>query len=248
MRAEEAQNPEKVLSVAQNVTRVQERIRQAAQRVGRDPAEIRLVAAAKTVEAARLRAAIAAGVTIVGENYIQEARQKIGQLGQHAAEWHFIGTLQRNKVRYIFDLFSLVHSVDSLILAEEINRRAERQGRHMSILLEVNIGGEASKSGFVPQALLADVEKLVPLSQIDVRGLMTIPPPTATPEEARGFYQELRDLRYRLQHRGLEGLELPELSMGMTADFEVAIEEGATLVRVGTAIFGPRPALPGHGA
>lgn len=248
MRIEEAQNSEKVLSVAQNVARVQERMRHAAQRVGRDPAEIRLVAAGKTVEAARLRAAIAAGVRIVGENYLQEARQKIGQLGQHAAQWHFIGTLQRNKVRYLFDLFSLVHSVDSLVLAEEINRRAERLGRRMAILLEVNIGGEASKSGFAPQALLADAEKLLPLSHLDVQGLMTIPPLTATPEESRGFYQELRDLRQRLQRRGLEGLQLHELSMGMTADFEVAIEEGATLVRVGTAIFGPRPATHAHGA
>jgi pyridoxal phosphate enzyme (YggS family) len=248
MQIEEAQNSEKVLSVAQNVARVQERMRQAAQRVGRDPAEIRLVAAGKTVEAARLRAAIAAGVRIVGENYLQEARQKIGQLGQHAAEWHFIGTLQRNKVRYLFDLFSLIHSVDSLVLAEEINRRAERLGRRMAVLLEVNIGGEASKSGFAPQALLADAEKLLPLSHLDVQGLMTIPPLTATPEESRGFYQELRDLCQRLQRRGLEGLQLRELSMGMTADFEVAIEEGATLVRVGTAIFGPRPAAHAHGA
>jgi pyridoxal phosphate enzyme (YggS family) len=241
MHEGEGQNPDKVLSVAQNVARVRERMRQAAQRVGRDPAEIRLVAAGKTVDAARIRAALAAGVTIVGENYIQEARQKIGQLGQHAAEWHFIGALQRNKVRYIFDLFSLVHSIDRLALAEEINRRAERLGRRLSILLEVNIGGEESKSGFTPQALLADAEKLVPLSHIEVRGLMTIPPLTATAEEARAFYQELCDLRNCIRGRGIGGLELPELSMGMTADFEVAIEEGATLIRVGTAIFGPRP-------
>lgn len=245
MHEGEGQNPDKVLSVAANVARVHERMQQAAQRVGRDPAAIRLVAAGKTVDAARIRAALAAGVTIVGDNYIQEARQKIGQLGQHAAEWHFIGTLQRNKVRYIFDLFSLVHSVDRLGLAEEIHRRAERLGRRMSILLEVNIGGEESKSGFAPQALLADVEKLVPLSHVDVRGLMTIPPLTATPEEARSFYQELCDLRNRIQSRGIDGLELPELSMGMTADFEIAIEEGATLIRVGTAIFGPRPTSHG---
>lgn len=242
MREVEAQKTDKVLSVAQNVARVQERIQQAAQRVGRDPTEISLVAASKTVDAARMRAAIGAGVTIVGENYVQEARQKIGQLGQHAAEWHFIGALQRNKVRYLFDLFSLVHSVDRLALAEEINLRAERLGRRMPILLEVNIGGEASKSGFAPQALLADVEKLVPLSHVEVRGLMTIPPPTTTPEKVRPFYQEMCDLRHRVQRRGIEGLALPDLSMGMTADFEVAIEEGATLVRVGTAIFGPRPA------
>ncbi len=237
----EVQNTEKVLSVAQNVARVQKRIQQAAQRVGRDAAEIRLVAASKTVDAARIRAALAAGITIIGENYLQEARQKIGQLGSHAAEWHFIGTLQRNKVRYIFDLFHMLHTVDRLELAEELNRRAERLGRSMSVLLEVNVGGEDSKSGFDSQSLMDSIETLASLAHVQIRGLMTIPPPTGTPEEARPFYQELCDLRDRLRRKGIDGLELAELSMGMTADFEVAVEEGATLVRVGTAIFGPRP-------
>jgi pyridoxal phosphate enzyme (YggS family) len=235
---------DKVLSVSQNVARVRERVRQAAQRVGRDPASVRLVAAAKTVDVARIRAAIASGVTIVGENYLQEARRKIGQLGRDVVEWHLIGTLQRNKVRYIFDLFDLLHAVDRLELAEEIHRRGQRLGRRMPVLLEVNIGGEASKSGFLPQALLDEVEKLARLTHMPVKGLMTVPPPTATPEEARPFYQELRDLRDRLVRKGIEGLDFAELSMGMTADFEVAIEEGATLVRVGTAIFGPRPTPP----
>lgn len=237
----ESQQDTKVLSVAQNVARVRERMHRAAQRAGRDPAEVRLVAAAKTVEAARVRAAIAAGVTIIGENYLQEARAKIGQLGHDAAEWHFIGTLQRNKVRYVFDLFDMLHSVDRLELAAEIHRRGERLGRSMPILLEVNVGGEASKSGFDPQSLLQQAEKLVPLTHVQVRGLMTIPPPTPTPQEARPFYRTLRQLRDRLEARGLAGPEFAELSMGMTADFEVAIEEGATIVRVGTAIFGPRP-------
>jgi pyridoxal phosphate enzyme (YggS family) len=242
----ETHTTEKVLSIAQNVARVQERVRQAAQRVGRDPATVRLVAASKTVEAARIRAAIAAGVTILGENYLQEARQKIGQIGRHTVEWHMIGSLQRNKVRYMFDLFDMMHSLDSLPLAEEINRRAERLGRSMPVLLEVNVGGEASKSGFSPQALLAEVHKLAALSHLQVRGLMTVPPPTVHPQEARPFYQELRALRERLEQQGIEGLTFAELSMGMTADFEVAIEEGATLVRIGTAIFGPRPASSAH--
>jgi pyridoxal phosphate enzyme (YggS family) len=238
----EVQATDKVLSIAQNVARVQERMRQAAERAGRNPAEVRLVAASKTVDAARIRAALASGVTILGENYIQEARKKIGQLGPHAAAWHFIGTLQRNKVRYVFDLFSMLHAIDRLELAEEISRRGERLGKSMPILLEVNVGGEASKSGFAPEELLASVEKLAVLTHVQVRGLMTIPPPTSTPEEARPFYQALRDLRDRLRQKGIPELDLPELSMGMTADFEVAIEEGATLVRVGTALFGPRPA------
>jgi pyridoxal phosphate enzyme (YggS family) len=243
----ETQQSEKVLSVAQNVARVQERIRQAAERVGRDPAEVQLIAASKTVEAARIRAALAAGVKILGENYLQEARKKIGQLGPHSAEWHCIGALQRNKVRYIFDLFSMVHAIDRLSLAEEINRRGERLNRSMQVLLEVNTGGEATKSGFEPQVLLAEVEKFVAMPYVQVRGLMTIPPPTQTPAGARPFYQELRELRVQLQRRGIAGLDFTELSMGMTADFEVAIEEGATMVRVGTAIFGPRPAPQAHG-
>src|SRR5262245_24333874 len=155
----EAHNTEKVLSIAQNVARVQERMRQAALRAARDPGAVRLVAASKTVDAARIRAAIAAGVTILGENYLQEARDKIGQLGRQAVEWHLIGTLQRNKVRYMFDLFDMMQALDSLALAEEINRRAARLGRHMAVLLEVNVGGELTKSGFDPDTLLADAHK-----------------------------------------------------------------------------------------
>lgn len=236
---------EKVRSIAENVARVKARMEQAVRRAGRDPSAVRLVAASKMVEAARLRAALTSGVDILGENYLQEARQKIGQLGLHAAEWHCIGALQRNKVRYIFDLFSMVHAVDRSELADEIHRRGERLGRHMAVLLEVNLGGEATKSGFTPQVLIEQVEQLAAMSHIQVQGLMTIPPPAPTPEGARPFFQELRDLRDRLVQRGIDGLAFHELSMGMTADFEVAIEEGATLVRVGTAIFGPRPA-PQH--
>lgn len=239
---------DKVLSVALNVARVQERIGQAALRVGRDPAAVRLIAAAKTVDTARIRAAIASGVAIIGENYLQEARRKIGQIGHDTVQWHFIGTVQRNKVRYLFDLFDMLHAVDRLDLAEEIQHRGERLNRSLPVLLEVNIGGEDSKSGFHPQTLLSEVEKFAAFPRVQVRGLMTIPPPTATPEEARPFYQELRDLRDRLSRKGIAGLDFSELSMGMTADFEVAVEEGATIVRVGTAIFGPRPASPTHGA
>jgi pyridoxal phosphate enzyme (YggS family) len=236
-------NTDKTLSIAQNVARVQERMRQAALRVGRDPASVRLVAASKTVDAARIRAAIAAGVTILGENYLQEARDKIGQLGRQSAAWHLIGTLQRNKVRYIFDLFDMMHSLDSLALAEEINRRAARLGRRIDVLLEVNVGGELTKSGFDPATLLAEAPKLATLTHVQVRGLMTVPPPTVHPEAARPFYRQVRELRDRLVQQEIAGLEWQELSMGMTADFEVAIEEGATLVRVGTAIFGARPPI-----
>ena len=236
----EAHNPEKTLSVAQNVARVQERMRQAARRAGRDPATVRLVAASKTVDSARMRAAVAAGVTILGENYLQEARDKIGQLGRHAAEWHLIGTLQRNKVRYIFDLFDMLHALDSLALAEEINRRAERLGRHMAVLLEVNVGGELTKSGFSPNVLLAEAHKLAQLKHLQVRGLMTIPPPAEDPETSRPWFKQLRELAALVKGWGVEGVQMAHLSMGMSADFEVAIQEGATIVRIGTAIFGPR--------
>ena len=237
----EASETDKVLSIADNVQRVRSRMRQAAERVGRDPRSVRLVAASKTVDAARIRAAITAGVEIVGENYLQETRQKLGQIGRSGVEWHLIGPLQRNKVRYVFDLFDMMHSLDRIELAEEINRRAERLGRTLSVLLEVNVGGEASKSGWTPAGLLDDIRRLACLPNIEVRGLMTIPPPTPNPDEARPFFRALRELRDRLALEGYEGMSLPELSMGMTADYDVAIEEGATLVRVGTAIFGPRP-------
>ncbi len=240
-----APDTEKILSIAQNVARVQERIRQAALRVGRDPASVRLVAASKTVDTARMRAAIASGVTILGENYLQEARDKIGQMGRQGVEWHLIGTLQRNKVRYIFDLFDMVHSLDSFALAEEINRRGARLGKHMAVLLEVNVGGEASKGGLPADLLLAEAHKLAQLTHLQVRGLMTIPPPTVSPEGARPFYRAMRELRERLIQQEIPGVSWDELSMGMTADFEVAIEEGATFVRVGTALFGARPAQHG---
>jgi pyridoxal phosphate enzyme (YggS family) len=241
MTQAKAPDTDKVLSIADNVRRVRTRMRQAAERAGRDPMSVRLVAASKTVDVARIRAAIAAGVTILGENYLQETRQKLGQLGQAGVEWHLIGPLQRNKVRYVFDLFDMMHSLDRLELAEEINRRAERLGRRLSVLLEVNVGGEASKSGWTTADLLNDIRQLAALPHIQVRGLMTIPPPTSQPHEARPFFRQLRQLRDRLAQEGYDGMTFDELSMGMTADYEVAIEEGATLVRVGTAIFGPRP-------
>src|SRR4029450_7414252 len=224
----ETHNPDKVLSIAQNVARVQERIRQAPPRLGRDPASIRLVAASKTVDTARIRAAIAAGVTIIGENYLQEARDKIGQLGRHGVEWHLIGTLQRNKVRYMFDLFDMMHSLDSLTLAEEINRRGERLGRRMAVLLEVNVGGELTKSGFDPQTLLAEAHKLSQLKNLQVQGLMTIPPPTVHAEGARPFYRQVRELRERLIQQEIEGLEWQGLSLGMTGEFGVGYGEGGT--------------------
>jgi PLP dependent protein len=215
-----------------NVERVRERVARAAERAGRRPEDVLLVAVSKTVEAQRVRAAVAAGITALGENRVQEARAKIAEIGRPAA-WHLIGHLQTNKGRDAVELFDVIHSVDRLELARELDRRAHARDRVVRVLLQVNVGGEATKGGVAPDAVAETLEALVPLRNLAVRGLMTIPPEVARAEEARGWFQALRKLAER--HA------LPELSMGMSGDFEVAVEEGATMVRVGTAIFGPRP-------
>ncbi len=215
-----------------NVERVRERIARAAERAGRRPEDVLLVAVSKTVEAERVRAAVAAGITALGENRVQEARAKIAEIGRPAA-WHLIGHLQTNKARDAVELFDVIHSVDRVELARELDRRAHARDRVVRVLLQVNVGGEATKGGVAPAAVAETLEALVPLRNLAVRGLMTIPPEVERAEEARGWFQALRKLAER--HA------LPELSMGMSGDFEVAVEEGATMVRVGTAIFGPRP-------
>lgn len=215
-----------------NVERVRERIARAAERAGRRPDDVLLVAVSKTVEAERVRAAVAAGITALGENRVQEARAKIAEIGRPVA-WHLIGHLQTNKARDAVELFDVIHSVDRIELARELDRRAHARGRVVKVLLQVNVGGEATKGGVAPEAVAETLEALAPLRNLAVRGLMTIPPEVERAEEARGWFQALRKLAER--HA------LPELSMGMSGDFEVAVEEGATMVRVGTAIFGPRP-------
>jgi pyridoxal phosphate enzyme (YggS family) len=222
-----------------NVERVRERIARAAERAGRRPDDVLLVAVSKTVEAERVRAAVAAGITALGENRVQEARAKIAEIGRPVA-WHLIGHLQTNKARDAVELFDVIHSVDRIELARELDRRAHARDRVVKVLLQVNAGGEATKGGVAPEAVAETLEALVPLRNLAVRGLMTIPPEVERAEEARGWFQALRKLAER--HA------LPELSMGMSGDFEVAVEEGATMVRVGTAIFGPRaPRAEGAG-
>ncbi|MBI1847453.1 MAG: YggS family pyridoxal phosphate-dependent enzyme [Candidatus Rokubacteria bacterium] len=215
-----------------NLARVQERIQRAAERAGRRAADVTLVAVSKTVPVARVAEAIAAGVPALGENRVQEAKEKIAALG-HPVPWHLIGHLQTNKVKDALALFDLIHSLDRLELARECDKRARAAGKTVDVLVQVNVGGEASKGGFEPDEVAGALETLATLSALRVRGLMTIPPAVARAEEARGWFRTLRALGER--HR------LRELSMGMSADFEVAIEEGATMVRVGTAIFGARP-------
>jgi len=220
--------------------RVRERIGSACARAAREPGSVRLVAVSKTVSEDRIRAMMACGHTLFGENRVQEALRKIPAVGPGAC-WHLVGNLQKNKARHAVEVFELVHSVDSEELAAEIDRRAERIGKKQAVLIQVNLSGEATKHGLAEAAADPLISALRTLGHVEVRGLMTIPPPVERPEQARGWFARLRELRDRL--RASSGLDLPELSMGMTDDFEVAVECGATMVRVGRAIF-EQPADP----
>ena len=222
--------------IRENLLKVMEKIERAARRAGRDPAEIRLVAVSKTVESERIREAVEAGVKILGENYVQEAKKKIEEIG-HPVAWHFIGHLQSNKAKYAVHLFDMIHSVDSMALAEELNRRAGQVNRNVKVMVEVNISGEATKFGTDEGRVMELAKGITGLKHLSLEGLMTMPPYFDSAELSRPYFVELRRLREKLRQ---EGIPVRELSMGMSTDFEVAIEEGATYVRVGTAIFGPR--------
>ncbi len=215
-----------------NLERVNERIVRAAERGGRRPSDVQLIGVSKTVDVDRIREALEAGLTALGENRVQEAKAKIATLGR-PVPWHLIGHLQTNKVKDALELFDVIQSLDRWPLAEALERRAASTGRVVDTLLEVNLGSEPAKSGLAPEAVDDMLERVRALAHVRVRGLMAIPPAGA-PEEARQWFRALRKLG--------ETHGLAELSMGMSADFEIAIEEGATMVRVGTAIFGPRPA------
>ncbi len=223
--------------IAQNLEAVRRRIQAAAHRSGRDPAAVRLVAVSKTMPVARVRAAVAAGQRLFGENYLQEARPKIAALAGEQVSWHFIGHLQSNKAKGAVGLFELIHGVDRLKLALALEAAAASQGIVQKILLQVNLAEEASKSGVSPEAAPELLRQILLLPHLEVLGLMTMPPWLA-PEAVRPYFRVLRELREQLQDRCQR--PLPELSMGMSGDYEVAVEEGATLVRVGTAIFGSR--------
>jgi pyridoxal phosphate enzyme (YggS family) len=224
-------------SVAENLERVREQIAEAAAKVGRAVDEIKLVAITKTHPADNVREAIEAGQTLFGESRVQEARAKIPELPSHI-RWHFVGHLQKNKIRHALPLFELFHSVDSLELGQEMNRIANEEGMHPRVLLEVNVAGEGSKFGFKPKTVRAEMDSLLALPRLSIEGLMCIPPLAEEAEGSRKHFVQLRELRDALEKEF--DMDLPRLSMGMTSDFAVAIEEGATLVRVGTAIFGER--------
>jgi pyridoxal phosphate enzyme (YggS family) len=225
------------VSLPENLESIQQRIRAACDRAGREVSSVTLLAVTKgqppevVDEAARL------GLAIFGESKIQEAKGKI-PLCSGRLRWQMIGHLQSNKVRDAVELFEMIQSMDSLSLAEEINKRADQAGKTMPILLEVNLAGEASKFGYGPEKLLGDLLKINALPRLEVHGLMTVPPYTTDPQRLRPIFQQMRELKQRCED--LLGAPLPQLSMGMSGDFEIAIEEGATIVRIGTALFGAR--------
>lgn len=226
-------------SVEENIQLVREKIAEAALRSGRDPSEVRLMAVTKTVDDERIRKAIACGIDIIGENYVQEARRKIETMG-HSIEWHMIGHLQSNKAKYAVKLFDMIHSVDRLSLARELDRRSGAAGVVTGILIEVNTSGEETKSGAVPAGTITLIREISAMEYLSVRGLMTMPAWYEDPEKARPSFIALRELRDRIAECDIPNVRMDELSMGMTDDFPVAVEEGATIVRIGRAIFGER--------
>ncbi len=223
--------------IAANLETVQAKIAAAAARCGRSLDDVQLIAVSKKQAAGNVRSAYDAGQTIFGESRVQEARVKIPELAS-AVRWHFIGHLQKNKIRHALPLFELFHSIDSLELAQQVDRIAEGEGVRPRVLLEVNVAGEGSKFGFAPGKLRAEMEALLGLQRLEIDGLMTIPPLAPEAEDSRRFFVALRELRNELERDF--SVKLPQLSMGMSNDYGIAVEEGATLVRVGTAIFGGR--------
>jgi PLP dependent protein len=232
------------MSIAESIARIRERIGKAAAHAVRNPDSVILMAVSKVVEPERIREAYQAGIRVFGENRVQEFAEKASALKDLSeAEWHLIGHLQSNKAKKAVELFHGIDSVDSLRLAQKLDQAAQQAGRVLPVLIEINVGGEENKSGISPDSpeledLLQDAQKL---EHLEVRGLMTIPPHAEDPQGSRPFFRMLRDLRDSIAARRLPRIQMDVLSMGMSHDFEVAVEEGSTCVRVGTAIFGERP-------
>lgn len=230
-----------MVDVAANYRKVLERVSEAASRCGRDPKGIKLLAASKAQNASRILQAIEAGIGLFGENYVQEAEAKREAI-RDPVEWHMIGHLQRNKVKTALEIFDLIQSLDSLELARELDREGKKRGKTVRVFLEVNLGGEESKSGIAKDEVGSLLREVAKLPYLRIEGLMSVPPFSENPEEMRPYFRALKELKSDLMALNLPNVELKELSMGMTHDYPVAIEEGATLVRIGTAIFGPRSA------
>ena len=225
--------------VAANYRKIVGRMHEAAEKVGRDARAIKLLAAAKSQSIEAIRKAMAAGVTMIGENYVQEAKAKQNEISR-SVEWHMIGHLQRNKVKAALEIFDVIESLDSHSLARELDKEAAKRGKTVRTFVEVNLAGEETKSGMAKERVRSLLEDVGTLSHITVEGLMTVPPFRENPEDVRRYFRELTELRAKLSDLRLPNVDLKELSMGMTHDYKVAIEEGATIVRIGTALFGPR--------
>jgi hypothetical protein len=229
-------------TVTANIERIRNAIADAAVRSGRKVSDIRLMAVTKTVDDDRIMEAIEAGVDIIGESYVQEAKRKIEKMGR-ACEWHMIGYLQSNKAKYVVRLFDMIHSVDRMDLAVELDRRSKAADQVMKILIEVNVSGEETKSGIPLIESVHLIRDIAALNNLSIQGLMTMPPWFDDPEDARPYFAALRELRDRVIDENIARVEMRELSMGMSGDYEVAVEEGATIVRVGRSIFGERPTI-----
>jgi hypothetical protein len=229
--------------IKKNVEEIREQIFASAKKSGRNPAEIKLIGVTKTIDVPRINELLSAGITQIGENRVQEFLPKYDEflkLENRPSEWHFIGHLQRNKVKYIFDKIDLIHSVDSLPLANEINRNGEKIGKKINILAEINISGEASKFGIPPRDVLKFVENLGNMRFVQLKGLMTVAPFVENAEKNRVLFSEMRKIMVDINTSCIYHTKLQDLSMGMSGDFSVAIEEGATMIRIGTALFGER--------
>lgn len=229
------------MSIASNLASIRSRIEAACHKARRDPVEVELMAVTKGLPPDAVREAAEHGQTLFGENKVQEGKMKVSMCPARL-HWHLIGHLQTNKCRDAVHFFEMIQSVDSLHLAEEIQKRAEQAAKRVAVLLEVNVAGESSKFGYQPAVLLNELTSLNALSRLEIHGLMGIPPWSADPERVRPMFRQLRELK--TQCEDLLGAPLPQLSMGMSGDFEVAIEEGSTMVRIGTAIFGERKKAP----
>lgn len=223
----------------ENYLAVVERVERAVRRCGRKMSDVKILAACKSVDVERIQLLIDLGHRLFGENYVQEAKRKIPAL-KGDVEWHLIGHLQTNKVKHAMEIFHVIETVDSERLAKEISRRAVQQGRVFPVLIEVNVGGEGSKYGVSVSDVFRFIETIAPLPGIKIMGLMAIPPFEMDPEKTRHYFRRMRRIMEEIEKKGIKGVDIRELSMGMSNDFEIAIEEGATIVRIGTAIFGER--------
>ncbi len=244
MNNQEAAAADSASQFSRRLTEISERISAACRRAGRQASEVTLVGVSKTFPASLVRTAIESGLGVIGENRVQEAADKITELkevsAQHGVQWHLIGHLQSNKARLALELFDVVETVDSLKLAERLSKIAGESGKVLPIFIEVNLGGEGSKAGVSPEGVLQLCRETSRLDQLQLIGLMAVPPFSDNPEDVRPYFRRLREILQEAQRAGIGGERFKQLSMGMSSDFEVAIEEGATYVRIGTALFGSR--------